>query len=406
MSMTATDSQGPDNSVQFVDASEAFQRLQAIVAPFTNIPALSNQRVLRFRFTVFEPDAGWPPNLNAFPVPSFRDGMPIPPDGNEANPITIAVNSRLGDDEQALAVSVSQYVVATMRRQSAVAEVVAQRAELASLSQGVKALDRTSQSEAIALARAVRAGRGNEVRAAASQLGYGVSAEVVDSWLPDGPTFRSRIPFYERCYNELPIVRDTVDRIVSATVGVGPRVSSASEELRRIVEQWSTEANLAVHAAHVMRDAVLMGVGCLAIQLGNGLPRMRLIRPDRLDLGAGRESDALEDRDGSWVKAEHATVLRGTAQPNSVYGASLLDPYVMTLFTAVDLRATAREIEQRLGAMDVPPTAFAHLQASLATSKNIADNAEASLGEYLRPIHDLFPAPRYPLYFRGHELWP
>jgi hypothetical protein len=404
--MTATGMPGPDDVVEFVDARNAFEKLRAVVALFAHVPAPPDKRVLRFRFTVFEPDPGWPPNLHAFPVPTFQDGSPVPPDGTEGNPITIAVNGRLGDDDQALAVSVAQYVVATMRRQSAVAEVVADRAPLASLSEGVDALDRVSQSEAIAMARAVRAGRGDEVRIASAQLGYGVRADVIPSWLPDGPTFRSRVPFYARCYNELPIVRETVDRIVSATIGVGPRVSAASEEVRRLAERWSADAKLTLNSAHAMRDAVLLGVGCLAVDLGRGEPGLRLVRPDRLDLGSGPSSEIRENQDGTWVNLEHPSVLRWTPQPNSRYGASLLDPYVLTLFSVVEIRATAQEMERRLAASSVSAAVAQHVAETVATSRTMADTAEATLATFSRPITELFPAPRYPMYLRGHERWP
>lgn len=383
----------------------AFTQLARTAELFSGVDIAQGRRVFHFVFSLFQPDPMWPANLHAFPVPTYAAGRPIPPDGSRLNPVVIAVNVKLGDDQQALAVA--DYVVATLRRQAVVEDVLAGRTNLASLPDGVSDLDRLSHSEALATARALRAGRQDEIAIAISPWGFGLHVEVSPSWLPDRDAFAARVAFFGRCYNELPIVRDAVDRIVSATVGVGPRVSSTSEGVRRFVERAASDAKAGLYAAQAVRDAVLMGGGAIVMEFESGMPHFRLVRPDHLDLACYQDKARIfEMVDGGPRELMGAALMAGAPQPGSPYGASLLDPWTLTLYSALEIGADVRMIEASLPPPGSRSAAATQLAETNEIARRVAATAEASLRELLRPAIDTFEAPRYPLYFRGHEQWP
>lgn len=384
--------------------SDAFETLAFIVGVLDDVTALPGRPTFDFVFTLFRPDPLWRFDLNAFPVLRYRETKAVLPDGSPENPFTIAVNADQGADLQII--TATDYLVSILRRQQAVADVQQRDTPLDSLVGAAETLDKLSRAEGLALARAVRSGRRDEVAIVCSRWGVGIRVRLARSWL-DRTAFTSRVLFFARAYNSIDIVRDAIDRIVSATVGVGPRVSAPSEQVRRFVEQAGVDAQMNSFVAHALRDCFLMGAGTLVTRVDFGFPEMRLIRPDRVEFDPlFDEQTVVEHReDGSHEQME-AVVLRGTDQLDGGYPASVLEPWGMTLHAALDLIESATEMEGILPPESERSPAAESLAATVALSRQMGEQARASLRQLMRPIFDVFDPPRYPLYMRGHEQWP
>lgn len=370
------------------------------------VPASDGKPVFEFRFTHFRPSPFWPTDLNAFPVLDYEREL-APPDGSPAAPFVIAVNEGHDIDTQVLAAT--DYVISILRRQAGVLEVQAGEREIESLVDSASEMDVLSRSESIALARAMRAGQSNEVRLSLSRWGFGVHATFSSTWL-DRPGFVGRSRFFAQCYNSLPPIRRAIDRIVSATIGNGPRVSGSSEDLRVLIEQGSQDARMSAYAAHAVRDALLIGAGALEISMDYGFPRPRLIRPDRLVLqkagdGENRTFVVGEADDQGNVRKVNALVLPGQEQPGSSYPCSILEPWSYSLHTILQFRADAENAEATLP----PETERSPAARSLATSvvllRRLADQSEEQIESYLGRLTQDFDIPAQPLYLRGRELW-
>jgi hypothetical protein len=389
-------------AVGFAPATDPFRHLESAAAILTT-PAPLGSRTLFFVLTLFEPDPFWRADLDAFPVLRYRDQEAVPPEGTPDDPFVIAINSSRNGDAQLLVAT--GYLVSTLRRQDVAEGVRRHDADAASFLGASQRLDRVSRAESLALARAVRQGLGNEVAAVFSRWGVGVQVAVRTSWL-DRPAFASRVAFYARAYNTVPEIRDAIDRLVSATVGVGPRVAGPSEEVRAIVEGATTDARMTTFVAHAMRDMFLFGTGALVTDTRFGLPLMRLVRPDRLELLEGDSNAVREHRDDGSSEVVEALVLTGVSQPGGPYAASTLEPWCLTLHAAMSLAASADEMEAKLPPVEARSPAAQALARTVEISRQLGQEAAASLGELLRPLFAELPAPRYPLYLRGHESWP
>jgi hypothetical protein len=399
--MTAIRSEPP--ALKPASTGDPFRHLESAADVLTTT-APPGSRTLFFALTLFEPDPFWRADLDAFPVLRYQEQEAIPPEGTPDDPFVFAINTSRNGDAQLLVAT--DYLVSTLRRQE-VAEGVRQHETPASSLLGASQhLDRLSRAESLALARAVQLGLRDEVAAVLSRWAVGVQVSVARSWL-DRLAFASRVPFYARAYNSLPVIREAIDRMVSATVGVGPRAAGPSEEVRAFVEAATTDARMTTFVAHALRDAFLFGAGALVTDVRFGLPLMRLVRPDRLELLEGGQGTAVREyhHDGSSEVVE-ALVLSGVSQPGGPYPASTLEPWCLTLHAAMSLTASADDMEAKLPPIGERSPAAQALAQTVEISRLLGQEAATSLGELMRPLHAELPGPRYPLYLRGHESWP
>lgn len=384
-------------------SGDRFRHLQT-AADILTTEAPPGGRTLFFELTLFEPDPFWRPDLDAFPVLRYQGHEAVPPEGSRDDPFIFAIGGTRNGDAQLLVAT--DYLVSTLRRQDVAEGVRQHETDASSLVGASQRLDRISRAESVALARAVRLGLHDEVAAVLSRWGVGVRVVVRRSWL-DRLAFTSRVRFYARAYNSLPVIRDAIDRLVSATVGVGPRAAGPSEEVRAFVEAATADARMTTFVAHAMRDAFLFGAGAVVTDVRFGLPLMRLIRPDRLELLEGGRGDAVREHldDGSSEIVE-ALLLAGVPQPGSPYPASTLEPWCLTLHAAMSLTASADEMEAKLPPVEQRSPAAQALAQTVEISRQLGQEAATSLGDLLRPLFAELPDARYPLYLRGHESWP
>lgn len=384
-----------------IEPSAPHPALINAIQTLDGVPNLRGMPIFEFRFAHFRPSPFWPQDINAFPILDYtRD--PAPPDGSARSPFIIAVNETQDVDAQLLAAT--DYVVSILRRQSGVAEVQQGERPIESLVNSADDMDALSRAESMALARGMRAGQTDEVRFALSRWGFGVKATFTTGWL-DRAGFVGRIPFFARCYNTLPFVRDAVDRIVSATVGQGGRVVGPSETVRILIEQGSQDARLTAYLAHALRDAILMGAGALELGLDYGLPRPRLIRPERLILGNANAPETLEvDNEGN-TRVVNVALLPGQYQPGSVYPSSILEAWSYSLLVILSFQANAESMEAMLPPASERSAAATGLAQTVELTRRIADQFEDNIKGHLSGITRDFDIPRQPLYLRGRELW-
>jgi hypothetical protein len=140
---------------------------------------------------------------------------------------------------------------------------------------------------------------------------------------------RRRVRVLRRVYNEVPSVRDTIDRVAGAMShsmylsgeGVPPAIM---REAQRVIDMSTLRRFL----AHHIRDTFVCGNGYLCI--GNGrTSTTKLLPPERVR-HLGNESYELKDSvSGEWVKVNEPVVhLAGAKQVGSDYGVSLIEPFL------------------------------------------------------------------------------
>ncbi len=388
---------------KLVDTSPEFASLSQAVDALDSVRPAEGKPTFQFAFTLFRPGPWWPTNLDAFPVLPFDTAMSVP-EGTGDNPFVIAVNEDRTPDVQALIVA--DYVISILRRQDVTAKVAKDEADITDLIDGIDQLDLLSKADAYALARAMRAGHRDEVAITLTRWGFGIQTCVFQPMLTRA-AFAARTNFFAWCYNSLPVIRQSVDKVVAVTVGLGHRAVGPSEHVRRVVEQSTTDARTATFVAHAVRDSLLMGAGALVIDQSVGVPQVRVVRPDRLDLGNDRPNGQIleSDETGIWRPVD-ALVIPGIEQRAPSYPASLLEPWSLSLATIARMRANADRFEATLPPENERSAAAASLAETVVVARDVANRAEGSLESHLSQLLSDFEQPNHPLYFPGHERWP
>lgn len=377
--------------------------LRLLTSGLPEVAGAPGQQTWKFIFSPFDPHPSWLPNLHGFPVVPFADdGTPEHPDGSDAKPFHFAINARVSDEIQIHAAC--SLLIGTLRRQATVSRLLAGELDVAGMAAQASEDDEQAKLESTALTRMIQIRRWDDAAAVLGRHGPSLRIGWLASIYPDEQRFRSRVAFFARCYNHIPEVRDAIDRIVSALIGPGPRVVSTSDWVRRKAEQMTLESMSSRFIAHAARDSELAGVGILVAGIKRHGPGFRVVRPDRARLDSqGGETVVQELCDERWCVVRGARAMPGAAQPQTPYGLSVLEPFVQTLITILEIGEPAKQMKASVkDTPQVPDGLLSHIEAATA----MGDTARDTLRMLLQPITAVFPEPSVGMYFRGHEDWP
>lgn len=353
-----------------------------------------------FVFSPVDPDPSWRADLNSFAVFKFENGEPIDPDGTEEHPFHFAVNSAMSGRLQVETVAAS--LLATLRRQKAVASFQA-AGGLTDLPAQVAAADQTSREESSSLSALLLAGETDAVANLLALYGRTLRFSWRPHWVDDHASFAARLPFLARAYNEIESVKDAVDRVVSATVGSGGRMSSASEMARREAERMSIQGMIWRYMSHSIRDAELAGLGAVSMSVNGVSPRIRLVRPSLVRVGRERaDVEEWDEREKRWEPVPNAFYLPGAAQRAGGFPLSALEPMIPSIRTYFVMKSVVDEISRFEASGD---DRAALLSEQRAVAEGLLGVGLQGLADMLKPVMDVFPSPRPGLYFRGYETW-
>lgn len=385
----------PDPSPEHVDeAVSALERIARHVSAEKSGTILLNVSIRHFR---------WDPliarNLFGFHVYDFDDaGEWVDPfDAEAALAYGIAVNQ---------SVEIQQEVVLVFLLQTAFRQQRQRKSREAG--EGIERIDLQMMEEDLRAKREIgdrlRYGwkaAAETVRSRVLDAGFALRIRYEPDLIGDRQALVRRIPQFRRLYNEIPDVRNVIDKMVSMAGGDDPRLAAGggSSEVRDWLQQQQRLWRLRNYQNQALRDAEVVGNGYLAFQLEEPAGPFNL-RPE--EVVASPEGD-FSLTDGRTFARRDVIHIRGSRQLRSHYGVSILEPLLPCL-RSLDIfgaaRATAVTILES-GRADSKAEGWARGTTALA-NRNEQDQHKRIRDVLWFPLNHL-PDPVPNLYFKGHE---
>jgi hypothetical protein len=225
---------------------------------------------------------------------------------------------------------------------------------------------------------------------------------MYDPVLMDQVTLALRAPILRRIYNELPAVREAVDKVATIhsqglkTVGVGSERAAAFA--RDLLDVGSTRTYL----AHLARDAFVCGNGFLAF---GAVPDedIRLLPPELVRIlepvGPGILSVAVGDAGVIHKPVLHVT---GAEQRESSYGLSVLEPFVQVQCER-EVMLDLLEVAKAWDRPDVPELYRSDALKKVPLARRVLASLESKVVTMLGGPRTLRVQPPADLYFPGYE---
>lgn len=219
-----------------------------------------------------------------------------------------------------------------------------------------------------------------------------------DPVLFDADALRARAPVLRRVYNEMPQVRDEIDKVATLLSTTLTVVGAGSQKVSAFARQLLDVGEHRTFLAHAARDAFVCGNGYLSI--GAALDEdMQLLRPELTTLVA--EDVAVVTHGDREVRHEPVMHLRGAEQIGSAYGVSILEPFVQLLNGQEVFQQTITSHEAWIRA-GTPDSWLKAGEGSLGFANRmlpvVAERAAALLGG----TTGIMTVPPSDLYFPGH----
>jgi hypothetical protein len=240
------------------------------------------------------------------------------------------------------------------------------------------------------------------LRSRTAEAGFRLEVKYQADPFPTRAEVVSRMPALRRLYNRNEQVREAVDRTVSIIGGREPQTRGGREDIRVSRQQGATLSGLRQFLNQTQRDADVCGNGYLVMGAFAGLPRLRCLLPDAVEI-CGDEYVLL----GGKTEERFRDVFhdRGLEQIHSPYGISPWEPllsYVQQADTINGIRATVRAARARL-----PPDASARKRAErfAKLAERMERQADERVAELTRFAREHLPPAASGLYFRGQESY-
>lgn len=196
---------------------------------------------------------------------------------------------------------------------------------------------------------------------------------------------RARYQILRGVYNEIPMARDVVDRLVGAIAGrrLSVRSGGATETARQFVESHTDAAMVSRYFQHALRDAFALGDGYAAFTDDEPIGTY-CVRPET-QLGV----DATKGRTVSDGNPSAPLVFHGVEQVDSHYGLSIIEvimPSVQQLRLAQSLTDRAQPF------FDSPVREQRdYANRSVAMARRLQEQVPDDIGRMFAPILDNLP---------------
>jgi hypothetical protein len=234
-------------------------------------------------------------------------------------------------------------------------------------------------------------------RSAAAGLPLAVAYSPV---LMDADTLALRAPILRRVYNEMPEIRSAVDKVATMMSQGLMTVGGGSERVAAFAGGLLDVGSTRTYLAHLARDAFVCGNGYLSF---GTVPDedIRLLIPEQVTL---LDSETVRVTDsGSGVVHRRVLHETGAEQQDSLYGLSILEPFVQSQNDR-ELMLERIEIAEAWDKLPAPEPARSEALRLVPLARRrleaIARNITATLGA----PQALQVEPPADLYFPGHEL--
>lgn len=238
----------------------------------------------------------------------------------------------------------------------------------------------------------------------AQEAGFNLDVSYEPNLISTRDQLVRRIPFLRRLYNELPPIRDCVDKLISMAGGDDPRLAAGmgSSEIRDWFQQQTRVWGLRHYQNQALRDAEVCGNGYLAFSIEEPVGPFNL-RPESVIVEEdGTIAVDPPDQSVASFDADSVVHIRGSQQIASPYGVSILEPFLPVLRT-MDVYSAAASTAQAIQETKSTEHAKAWAAATMADFERIRKASIEKVREMLWfPLNHL-PDPVGELYFEGHE---
>ena len=220
--------------------------------------------------------------------------------------------------------------------------------------------------------------------------------------LMDARALALRVPILRRVYNEMPEVRDAIDRVVTMLSQGLMTVGGGSERIAAFARDLLDVGSTRTYLAHLSRDAFVCGNGYLSF--GTVADEdIRLLPPERVTI-LDSETVRVTDGDGG-ADVIHRPVLHvtGAEQQGSPYGLSVLEPFVH-LQNERETFQESLEIAEAWNQIPAPESARAWALGNVPLARRRLEDIDSRITATLGGLAHLEVQPPADLYFRGYEL--
>lgn len=255
------------------------------------------------------------------------DGLIAGGDGTSEVLYAVILNQTLEVQLRTALASVSTYLA----RQDVLRHVRASDQDATNLDQVVAEMDAHA---ALSLDDALRV---KDWRAAAADIRErAVAADFslrvrFSSPLLDADEVRRRVPVMRHVYNEVSVVRDTIDRVAAAlSVGLTVGGDGVPEAALAAVRDILDVGEVRRYSAHLARDAFVCGNGFLEFRPPPA--SLRVLRPETVEVRGETQFSVTDPATGTSGTIDgHILHLKGMHQTHGLVGVSVLEPFVMIL---------------------------------------------------------------------------